>query len=173
MSSCQYPLVSNDGASTQVSLGGWCDVHSYLPRPLPKNRLGSSNNSGLDFGCTCYNRRTSMSNFRALHWSSVVMFPQAHGEEKLPWIQSSTMPLTWRQFRIKLAKHNMQIKTEWGSHLVGAHPQMPHLGLRDSLTLPMMIMPMVLLKQWCQGCPPDQQHHLGICEKCKFWSLVN
>lgn len=61
VSGCQYPLVSDDGASTQVSLGGRGDVQGHLPWPLTVNRRTSSDNPGLDFGCAHYNRKSTVS----------------------------------------------------------------------------------------------------------------
>lgn len=51
-------------------------MQSYLPRPLSVNRLGSSYNSGLDFGCTHYDRRIAVSSFLNLHFPSVVLSNQ-------------------------------------------------------------------------------------------------
>ena len=56
-------------------------MQSYLPRPLSVNRPGSSYNSGLDFGCTHYDRKIAVSSFLNLHFPSVVTFLQAHREE--------------------------------------------------------------------------------------------
>lgn len=61
VSGCQYPLVSDDGASTQVSLGGWGDVQGHLPWPLTVNRRTSSDDPGLDFGCAYYSRQSTVS----------------------------------------------------------------------------------------------------------------
>lgn len=49
VSSCENPLVADDGAPTQVSLARQLGMQAHLPRPLPRGRVCPTN----DPNCSC------------------------------------------------------------------------------------------------------------------------